>query len=41
MPFDGVETPYTYLEKFDRVIDLVEPPSKWAKHAYVTPRGQH
>ena len=26
MPFDGVESPYRYLEKFDQVIDLVEDP---------------
>jgi len=26
MPFDGVESPCRYLEKFDQVIDLIENP---------------
>jgi hypothetical protein len=26
MPFDGVESPRRYLEKFDQVIDLIENP---------------
>ena len=28
MPFDGVESPCRYLEKFDQVIDLIENPKK-------------
>jgi hypothetical protein len=40
-PFDGVESPYRYLEKFDQVIDLVEDPKKWVKHTYVNRRGQY
>jgi predicted Kef-type K+ transport protein len=41
MPFDGVESPYRYLEKFDQLIDLVEDPKKWVKHTYVNRRGQY
>jgi hypothetical protein len=37
MPFDGVETPFNYLAKFDQVIELIETPGKWVKHTYRTP----
>jgi hypothetical protein len=39
MPFDGVETPFNYLAKFDQVIDLIETPNHWIKHSYNTPWG--
>jgi hypothetical protein len=41
MPFDGAESPYRHLEKFDQVIDLVEDPKKWVKHTYVNRGGQY
>jgi hypothetical protein len=41
MPFDGVETPFDYLAKFDRVIELIETPGKWVKHTYRTPSGRY
>jgi len=41
MPFDGVETPFNYLAKFDQVIKLVETPGKWVKHTYRTPSGRY
>jgi hypothetical protein len=39
MPFDGVAAPFSYLAKFDQVIDLVETPTHWIKHSYNTPWG--
>lgn len=41
MPFDGVETPFGYVAKLDQVIDLIEAPGKWVKHAYRTPGGRY
>ena len=41
MPFDAVESPCRYLEKFDQVIDLIENPKKWGKHAYINRSGQY
>ncbi len=41
MPFDGLEAPFSYLAKFDQVIDLIESPEQWTKHTYKTPRGQY
>ena len=39
MPFDGVESPLGYVEKFDQVIDLIEAPNQWIKHTYRSPWG--
>jgi hypothetical protein len=39
MPFDGLETPFSYLPKLDQVIDLVEAPNQWIKHTYRSPWG--
>ena len=39
MPFDGLETPFGYLARFDQVIDLVEAPGRLVKHTYRNPRG--
>ena len=41
MPFDGVETPFDYLAKFDQVIELIETPGQWIKHTYRTPSGRY
>lgn len=41
MPFDGLETPFGQLAKFDQAINLIETPSGWTKHTYRTPRGQY
>jgi hypothetical protein len=41
MPFDGVEAPIGYVAKLDQVIDLIESPGKWVKHAYRTPSGRY
>lgn len=41
MPFDGVEAPFGHVEKLDQVIDLIEAPGKWVKHAYRTPGGRY
>jgi hypothetical protein len=41
MPFDGVEAPFGYVEKLDQVIDLIQTPGKWVKHAYRTPGGRY
>ncbi|HTW54406.1 MAG TPA: hypothetical protein VME45_21135 [Stellaceae bacterium] len=41
MPFDGVETPFNYLAKFDQVIEFIESPGKWVKHTYRTPSGRY
>jgi len=41
MPFDGLETPFSYLAKFAQVIDLIEAPGQWAKHSYRNPGGQY
>ena len=41
MPFDGVESPLSYLVRFDRVIDLLEPPSRWTKRTYRSPDGRY
>jgi hypothetical protein len=41
MPFDGVESPCRYLEKFDQVIDLIENPKKWGKRTYINRSGQY
>lgn len=41
MPFDGVETPFNYLAKFDQVIELMETPGQWVKHTYRTPNGRY
>src|SRR5579864_6103009 len=41
MPFDGLESPFNYLVKFDEVIDLIEVPGRWTKGAYRTPGGQY
>jgi hypothetical protein len=40
MPFDGLETPFGPLAKFDHAISLIEIPGNWIKHSYRTPRGQ-
>ena len=40
MPFDGVETPFSYLAKFDQVIERIETPGQWVKHTYRTPNGR-
>jgi hypothetical protein len=39
MPFDGLETPFSYLPKLDQVIDLIEAPNQWIKHTYRSPWG--
>jgi hypothetical protein len=39
MPFDGFETPFSYLPKLDQVIDLIEAPNQWIKHTYRSPWG--
>jgi hypothetical protein len=41
MPFDGVETPFNYLAKFNQVIELMETPGQWVKHTYRTPNGRY
>ena len=41
MPFDGVETPFNYLAKFDQVIELMETPGQWVKHTYRTSSGRY
>jgi hypothetical protein len=41
MPFDGVETPFNYLAKFDQVIELIATPGQWVKHTYRTPSGRY
>jgi hypothetical protein len=41
MPFDGVETPLSYLARFDHIIELIETPGKWVKHTYRTPNGRY
>jgi len=41
MPFDGFETPFGQLAKFDEAISLIEAPNNWTKHTYRTPRGQY
>ncbi|HWD57242.1 MAG TPA: hypothetical protein VG308_03125 [Stellaceae bacterium] len=41
MPFDGLESPFNYLAKFDQVIELIETPSRWTKHTYRGPGGRY
>lgn len=41
MPFDGIEAPFSYLEKFDQVIEIIETQGKWVKHTYRTPGGRY
>jgi hypothetical protein len=41
MPFDGVAPSFTYLQKFDQVIDLLETPGRWTKHTYRAPNGRY
>lgn len=41
MPFDGIETPFNYLAKFDQVVELMETPGQWVKHTYRTPNGRY
>ncbi|HEV2185591.1 MAG TPA: hypothetical protein VGR70_00180 [Stellaceae bacterium] len=41
MPFDGLESPFNYLAKFDQVIDLIGAPGGWSKGAYRTPEGRY
>lgn len=41
MPFDGIETPFNYVAKFDQVIELMETPGQWVKHTYRTPNGRY
>ena len=41
MPFDGAESPFNYVARFDLVIDLIEAPGRWTKRTYRNKHGQY
>jgi hypothetical protein len=41
MPFDGVESPFSYLAQLDRVIDRIETPGRLTKRTYRSPDGRY